>query len=110
MTSEPHDRSALEQAAAIRAGEVSSVELTEHYLRRVERLDSEVGAFITVTAEEALEAARAADDTLRQNDDKAMLPPFLGVPTAIKDLNLTAGVRTTMGSAAFEDFVPDTSA
>ncbi len=109
MTSEPHDRSALEQAAAIRAGEVSSVELTEHYLRRVERLDSEVGAFITVTAEEALEAARAADDTLRQNDDKAMLPPFLGVPTAIKDLNLTAGVRTTMGSAAFEDFVPDTS-
>jgi amidase len=109
MTSEPHDRSALEQAAAIRAGEVSSVELTEHYLQRVERLDGSVGAFVTVTAERALEAAREADETLSRSDDKATLPRFLGVPTAIKDLNLTAGVRTTMGSAVFEDFVPDTS-
>jgi amidase len=109
MTSQPHDLSALEQAAAIRAGEISSVELTEHYLRRVERLDAKVGAFITITGTEALEAAREADETMRRSDDKSTLPPFLGVPTAIKDLNLTAGVRTTMGSAAFEDFVPDTS-
>jgi len=109
MTSQPHDRSAPEQAAAIRAGEVSSVELTEYYLRRVERLDEQVGAFITVTADEALDAARAADDTMRRSDDNAMLPPLLGVPTALKDLNLTAGVRTTLGSAAFEDFVPDVS-
>jgi len=109
MTSQPHDRSALEQAAAIRAGEVSSVELTEHYLRRIERLDEQVGAFITVTADQALAAARAADDTLSRSDDKAALPPLLGVPTAVKDLNLTAGVRTTFGSAVFEDFVPEVS-
>ncbi len=101
--------SGLEQAAAIRDGEISSVELTEHYLARIERLDERVGAFVTVTAEQALSAARAADAAIGQTDDKLSLPPLLGVPTAIKDLNLTAGVRTTFGSAAFADYVPEVS-
>jgi amidase len=109
VTSRPHDLSGLEQAAAIRRGDVSSVELTEHYLARIARLSDEVGAFVTVTDEDALATARAADDALRRSDDKASLPPLLGVPTAVKDLNLTAGVRTTFGSMAFADFVPEVS-
>jgi amidase len=109
VTTTPHEMSGLEQARAIRAGEISSVELTEHYLARVQRLDEKVGAFVTVTPERAIDAARAADEIIRHADDNSALPPLLGVPTAVKDLNLTAGVRTTFGSAVFADYVPDVS-
>ncbi|MGY1637602.1 amidase [Geodermatophilus sp. SYSU D00742] len=98
-----HDLTALEQAAAVRAGEVSPTELVEHALRRIEALDAGLGAFLTVTPERALAAARQAEQRLRRGGD---LPPLLGVPTAIKDLNNTAGVRTTFGSAVFADNVP----
>ncbi|NHO83368.1 amidase [Micromonospora sp. CMU55-4] len=102
---EPHDLTALEQAAAVRRGELSSLELVEHHLRRVEALGDTVGAFVTVTAEHARAAARAADAV-----PAADRHPLHGVPTAIKDLTLTAGVRTTFGSAAFADFVPPVDA
>ncbi|MFI5836853.1 amidase [Micromonospora sp. NPDC051300] len=102
---EPHDLTALEQAAAIRRGELSSLELVEHHLRRVDALGDTVGAFVTVTAERARTAARAADAA--PADARG---PLHGVPTAIKDLTLTAGVRTTFGSAAFADFVPPVDA
>lgn len=97
---ELHDLTALEQGALVRRREVSPLELTEHYLERADRLDT-VGAFVTLTPE--LARARAA----ALPEDGA--GPLFGVPTAIKDLNLTAGVRTTFGSAAFADFVPDVS-
>ncbi len=96
---ELHDLTAVEQGAAVRRGEVSPVELVAHYLARAD----DVGAFITRTPDLAL--ARA----------ESLLPvpqgagPLYGVPTAIKDLNLTAGVRTTFGSAAFADYVPGVS-
>jgi amidase len=96
---ELHDLSALEQGVAIRAREVSSLELVDHYLARVGRLDAELGAFVTVTAERA----RAAAGSVTAEG------PLAGVPTAIKDLNSTAGVRTTYGSALFADFLPDFS-
>ncbi|MFW3170278.1 amidase [Geodermatophilus sp. CPCC 206100] len=98
-----HDLSALEQAAAVRAREVSPVELVEHALRRVEALDAGLGAFLTVTPERALAAAREAERRVARAGD---LPPLLGVPTAIKDLNNTAGVRTTFGCTVFADNVP----
>ena len=97
--SDLHDLTALEQGAAIKSGEVSSLELVEHYLERVGRLDEPLGAFVTVTADRA----RAAATSVSGNG------PLSGVPTAIKDLNSTAGVRTTYGSAVFADFVPDFS-
>ncbi len=97
--SELHDLTALEQGAAIKAGEVSSLELVEHYLERIGRLDESLGAFVTVTADRARGAAADASGD----------GPLAGVPTAIKDLNSTAGVRTTYGSAVFADFVPDFS-
>jgi amidase len=101
-----HWLTAVEQAAAIRRGELSPVELVEHYLDRVER--SDLGAFVTVTAERARERAKAAEVavTLRDSD----LPPLHGVPIAIKDLADTAGVRTTYGSLAFAAHVGATDA
>ncbi len=93
--SELHDLTALEQGAAIRAGEVSSAELVEHHLARIDRLSLELGAFVTVTADQARSARPVGEG------------PLAGVPTAIKDLNATAGVRTGFGSPAFADFVPD---
>ena len=99
---ELHDLTALEQGGLVRRGEVSPRELVDHYLERAGRLDT-VGAFVTLTPDLARERA----DALGPPDDDAS--PLFGVPTAIKDLNLTAGVRTTFGSAAFADFVPDVS-
>jgi amidase len=102
--SELHELTALEQAAAVRAGQVSPTELVEHALVRIESLDPGLGAFVTVTPERALAAAAEAEQRLHAGGD---LPPLLGVPTAIKDLNHTAGVRTTFGSTVLADFVPD---
>ncbi|WP_448613630.1 amidase [Modestobacter sp. URMC 112] len=99
-----HDLTALEQAAAVRAKEVSPTELVEHALARIEALDPGLGAFITVTADRARTAAAAADRAVL---DGGNLPPLHGVPTAIKDLNNTAGVRTTFGSAVLSEFRPD---
>ncbi|HVD29935.1 MAG TPA: amidase [Mycobacteriales bacterium] len=99
-----HDLTALEQAAAVRAGEVSPTELVEHALARIDALDAGLGAFITVTPERALAAASRAEALVRAGGG---LPPLLGVPTAIKDLNNTAGVRTTFGSRVMADFVPE---
>jgi amidase len=101
--SQPHDLTALEQAAALRRGELSAVELAEHHLRRIESLDHLLGAFVTLTPDAALAQAEAADRALRDGDER----PLLGVPTAIKDLAMTAGVRTTFGSPVYADYIPD---
>ncbi len=98
-----HDLTALEQAAAIRKREVSPSELVEHYLERVGRLSDQVGAFVTVTDGLARKQAKLAESRLGTDD----LPLLFGVPTAIKDLNQTAGIRTTFGSATMADHVPD---
>ncbi len=86
---------AVEQARLVRERQVSPVELAELYLERIERLDPDLNAFVTVTAELALAEARAP-----------RAGPFAGVPISIKDLHETAGVRTTFSSRAFADFVP----
>jgi amidase len=103
-----HDLTAVEQATAVRHGEVSAIELVEHYLARIEAHGRTVGAFITVTADAARAQAKAVDAARAAEPEG--LPPLAGVPTAIKDLTMTAGVRTTFGSAAFSDFVPEVDA
>ncbi len=90
-------------AAAVRTGEVSPVELAEHYLDRIERLNPQVGAYVTVTAERALEEARQAEKAVLGAADPADLPPLHGVPVPIKDLNMVHGVRMTCGSSAFSE-------
>jgi amidase len=103
-----HDLTVIEQAAAIASGELSPVEITDHYLDRIDRLNADVGAFYTVThdlaREQAAAAAAAAADS-RRTGGADILPPLTGVPVPIKDLNMVAGVRLTFGSAAFADNV-----
>ena len=85
------------QAALIRSGEISARELTENTLRRIERLDSTLNAFVRVLADEALDEATRLDQ--RQADGHS-LGPLHGVPIAIKDENDVAGTPTTYGGAA----------
>src|SRR5690606_5429179 len=106
-----HDLSAAETAAAVRTREVSPVEITEHYLNRIERLNDQVGAYVTVTAERAREEAKLAEKAVLDAPDPDALPPLHGVPVPIKDLNLVNGVRTTLGSRVYSDltgFADDT--
>jgi aspartyl-tRNA(Asn)/glutamyl-tRNA(Gln) amidotransferase subunit A len=89
-------------AEAIHTGKASSVEVTEAYLRRIERHDRVLSAYITVMADRALTQARAADDELRRG---ARRGPLHGVPIALKDLIAIAGVRMTAGSRVMADHV-----
>lgn len=81
----------------------SSVELTEAYLARIKDLDKDIKAYITVTEEQALAAAAAAD---KRRADCKELSPFDGVPMAVKDIICTEGVRTTAASKILSNFVP----
>ena len=88
---------AVTQAEMIRRGEVSSRELVELYLGRIERLDGELNAFRTVTGERALVDAAQADARRGAGDDR----PLLGVPIAVKDTEDFGGEVTTWGTAAY---------
>ena len=101
-----HDLTVLELAAAVRGRELSPTEITGHYLDRIERLNAEVGAFYTVTADLARDQASRAEKAVAQAGDPRELPPLTGVPIPIKDLNMVAGVRQTLGSLAFAENVP----
>ena len=102
-----HELTMIELATAIRSRELSPVAVTDHYLRRTDELNDRLGAFYTVTAELAAEQALAAEKTVAAADDPGQLPPLIGVPIPIKDLNMVAGVRQTLGSLAYADNVPD---
>ena len=92
-----------EASLQIRAGEISPVALTESCLSRIGRLNPTLDAFITVTAESALEEARQAEAEIRAGKYRG---PLHGIPLALKDLVDTAGVRTTAASHLFEKRVP----
>ncbi|GIH27425.1 amidase [Acrocarpospora phusangensis] len=94
-----HDLTALELAAAVRNRELSPVEITEHYLERIDRHGAAVGAYVTVAAERALDQARQLAE---QDPEKR---PLFGVPIPIKDLNLVKDVPIRFGSATYEGFV-----
>jgi amidase len=98
---------ATELAARIRARELSSRELTEHVLARIEAHDGELNAFTMVFADRALAEAEAKDaETLAGGD----LPPLHGVPAGIKELALLAGAPATFGSRAFAENLVDVDA
>jgi len=93
----------LEIGEQIRKGAVSPVALTEDCLQRIEKLNPELNAFITVTAEEARAQARQAETEIRAGNYRG---PLHGIPIGLKDLIDTAGIRTTAASELFKDRVP----
>jgi len=100
-------KSMLELARLIRAKEVSPVEVAQAHLDRAGALDGKLKAYITVTADAALEAARAAEAAAMAGETLGALH---GVPVALKDLYCTRGVKTTGGSKILGDWIPSEDA
>src|SRR5579863_149368 len=96
-----HTFSIGELGRSLSSGEISSVELTRTFLARIERLNPSLNALITLTAEEALAAAAAADGR-RAAGEKG---PLLGIPLIHKDIFCTDGVRTSCGSRMLDNFI-----
>jgi len=96
-----HDRSVTELARALRARELSSVELTQHLLARIEAHEPALNAFITVTPEHALGQAREADRRIARGE----AGPLTGIPIAHKDIFCTEGMRTSCASRMLDGFV-----
>jgi len=96
-----HDLTLAELSAALYRGETTSEELTRHFLARIERLDSGLNSFVTVTAERALGQARAADAARRRGE----AGPLTGIPMAHKDIFCTEGVKTSCGSKMLDSFI-----
>ena len=98
---------ATELARRIRAKDLSAREVMEAHLAQVERVNPKVNAIVTLLPEKAMEQASAADETLTRGTE---VGPLHGLPVAHKDLVFTRGIRTTLGSLAFKDFVPEEDA
>ena len=101
-------RSAAQIAAALRAREESAVEVLEAHLGVIDHLNPRLNAIVTLAADAAREAAKAADALIAAGGDD--LPPLLGLPVVIKDIVETAGMRTTWASPVYADHVPDEDA
>ncbi len=96
-----HDKTIRELSDGLKSKAFSSLELTESFLKRIERLDPSINAFITVTPERALKAAKAADVAL----EKGTAGPLTGIPIAQKDIFCTEGVRSSCGSKMLDQFI-----
>lgn len=99
--------SATDLLSGLRRGDISSVELLEHYIRRITQHNGALNAVVTLDGERALEAARAADGARAKGVN---LGPLHGLPITVKDSWETAGLRTTCGDARLEKHVPKTDA
>jgi aspartyl-tRNA(Asn)/glutamyl-tRNA(Gln) amidotransferase subunit A len=97
-------KSAGELRGLIDSKEVSCVELTELFLQRIEQLNPVLNAYLALCPDEALAAAQRAQQAVQNGEQ---VGPLHGIPVSVKDLELTAGITTTLGSAIFRDRVPD---
>ena len=95
---------ATELRRLIDRGEVSCVELTELFYRRIDDFNPQLNAYLTLCPERALDAARRAQDVVQRGENRG---PLHGIPVSVKDLELTEGITTTLGSALFRDRVPE---
>jgi amidase len=101
---EPCDLSAVEARRLISAKKLSPVELAESCIARIEATNGAVNAIVAMDGEAALEVARDAERAVMHGEPLGLLH---GLPIGVKDLQATAGLRTTWGSLIFEDHVPD---
>ena len=99
--------SATELLKLISTKQVSPVELTELYFSRIDRLDSRLNSYLLLTHDVAMDAAKAAEAAVMRGDD---LGPLHGLPIAIKDTQMTKGVRSTTGALVFKDRIPERDA
>ena len=99
--------SAVELRHLFERGDLSPVEVARAMLEQIDRVNPRINAFVTVTADLALEQARAAE-ALYRGDGPA--PPLAGIPYSLKDLTPTKGIRTTRGSLLYKDWIPDVDA
>lgn len=95
--------SAWEMKELLKNGEVSSEELVKSHLEKIEAMDKDLNAFISVNSENALQAARKVDKKIKNGEEVGLLA---GIPIGIKDNIMTKDLRTTCGSRMLEDFVP----
>jgi amidase len=100
-------RSARELAALLRSRDISVTELLDAYLAAVAERNPKLNAIVTLAVDEARESARAADVALSRGEP---VGPLHGLPIGVKDITVTAGIRTTFGSPLFKDYVPDEDA
>src|SRR5450756_1068642 len=98
--------SAVELLDAYRSKKLSPVEVTRAVLERIDEVNPKINAVVTLTADLAMEQARAAEEAYQKGKAAALA----GVPATVKDLICTGGIRTTFGSRLFEDYVPDEDA
>lgn len=96
-----HNQTVAQLVKQLQSKAVSSVELTQHYLDRIQQNDADLNSFISVTAEQALAQAKAADVRLAQGN----APTLCGLPIAHKDIFCTQGVRTSCGSKMLDNFI-----
>ena len=96
--------SATDLLELILTKQISPVELTELYFDRIERLDSQLNAFLLLTHDEAMETAKAAEAAVLRGDQLGALH---GLPIPIKDTQMTKGIRTTSGSVVYKDRIPE---
>ena len=103
MDSELCFASATELRSKIDAKEISIVELTQLFLDRIQLLNPKLNAYLTVCEEQALAAAQEAQKAIEQGNHRG---PLHGIPISIKDLEMTQGITTTMGSLIYKDSIP----
>jgi len=107
LSSELVFKTAREQARLIADGEILAEELVQAHLDQIEHVNPAVNAMVTMVAESALDQACEADRARLAGEE---MGPLSGLPVAIKDLQNTAGIRTTQGSPIYKDFVPSSDA
>ena len=95
-----HKLTLTKQLDGLKKGDFTSTELTSHYLNRISQLDGQFNSFITVTEDQALSQAKAADDRYKTNNNL----PLDGLPIAHKDIFCTKCVLTTCGSKMLSNF------